>query len=81
MCGEGAVLDLSVDELNTSLFARRVHGFGFLDGTLDPSDFITTEEYRMDESQYLDKMEKAQTRAKRLIDLSETFGFDHHSCP
>ena len=71
------LLDLPVDELNTSFFARRVHGFGFLDGTLDPSDFLTTEEYRDGvDLNILDKMEKAQPRAKRLIDLSETFGFE-----
>ena len=71
------VLDLSFDGINSTLFARRIHGFGFLDGTLDPLEFKISEQDRdIIDLNISDKMLKAQTRAERFIDLSRETGFN-----
>ena len=70
-------LDGSLGELQNVLLVRRVHGFGFLDGTSNPLDFqVSNKSDESMDSIVLDKITKAQLRSNKFVSFSEKMGYD-----
>ena len=70
-------LDGSLGELQNVLLVRRVHGFGFLDGTSNPLDFqVSNKSDESMDSIVLDKITKAQVRSNKFVSFSEKMGCD-----
>lgn len=70
-------LEGSLAEFQNVLLVRRVHGFGFLDGTSNPLDFqVSNKSDESMDSIVLDKITKAQLRSNKFVSFSEKMGYD-----